>query len=83
MVVLSDDLLESFFDTDLPSTFRLDRETALPVPETPTGLFGGLMSTILTDDNKKLFNRLADEIGKSMGNLHVSQNLTDTFSRRS
>ncbi|KAG8995847.1 hypothetical protein FRB94_008735 [Tulasnella sp. JGI-2019a] len=71
MVVLTDELLESFFDTDLSSTFRLDREVAVPVPENPSGLLGGLMSTIMTDDNKKLFNRLADEIGKSIGKHHV------------
>lgn len=71
MVVLTDELLEAFFDTDLSSTFRLDREVAVPVVENTSGLLGGLMSTILTDDNKKLFNRLADEIGKSIGKHHV------------
>jgi len=71
MVVLTDELLESFFDTDLSSTFRLDREVAVPAPENPSGLLGGFMSTIMTDDNKKLFNRFADEIGKSIGKHHV------------
>ncbi|KAG8854425.1 hypothetical protein FRB96_007487 [Tulasnella sp. 330] len=71
MVVLTDELLEAFFDTDLSSTFRLDREAAVPVVENPSGLLGGLMSTIMTNDNKKLFNRLADEIGKSIGKHHV------------
>lgn len=71
MVVLADELLESFFETDLSATFRLDREAAVPVPEAPSGLLGGIISTILTDENKKLFNRFADEIGKTMGKHHI------------
>lgn len=72
MVVLADELLESFFDSDFSASFRLD-EPAAPIPETPTGLLGGLMSTILTDDNKKIFNRVADEIGKTIGKHQVGQ----------
>ncbi|KAG9017939.1 hypothetical protein FRB90_000065, partial [Tulasnella sp. 427] len=70
MVVLADEILESFFDTDLSASFRFD-EPAVPVPEEPAGLLGGLMSTILTKENKSLFNRVADEIGKSIGKHQV------------
>ncbi|KAG8974931.1 hypothetical protein FRC05_006608 [Tulasnella sp. 425] len=70
MVVLADEILESFFDSDLSASFRFD-EPAVPVVEEPSGLLGGLMSTILTKENKNLFNRVADEIGKSIGKHQV------------
>lgn len=82
MVVLAEELLESFFDTDLSATFRLDREAAVPVPETPTGLLGGLLSTIMTNENKKLFNKFADEVGKTIGKHHVSQHSFSCTSKR-
>ncbi|KAG8901611.1 hypothetical protein FRC00_006004 [Tulasnella sp. 408] len=72
MVVLADEILESFFDSDLSASFRFD-EPAAPIPEEPTGLLGGLMSTILTKENKNLFNRVADEIGKTIGKHQVDQ----------
>jgi len=71
MVVLADELLESFFDSDLSASFRLDTEPAAAIPQTPAGLLGGLMSTLMTEDNKKMFIRVADEIGKTMGKHHV------------
>lgn len=70
MVVLADEILESFFDSDLSASFRFD-EPAAPIPEEPTGLLGGLMSTIMTKENKNLFNRVADEIGKTIGKHQV------------
>lgn len=70
MVVLADEILESFFETDLSNSFRFD-EPAVPVPEEPTGILGGLMSTILTKENKNLFNKVADEIGKTIGKHQV------------
>ncbi|KIO20021.1 hypothetical protein M407DRAFT_82029 [Tulasnella calospora MUT 4182] len=72
MVVLADEILESFFDSDLSASFRFD-EPAAPLPDEPTGLLGGLMSTILTKENKNLFNRVADEIGKTIGKHQVDQ----------
>ncbi|KAG8940705.1 hypothetical protein FRC03_005157 [Tulasnella sp. 419] len=67
MVVLADELLESFFDSDLSTSFKLGSTAAEPVPESNLGIFGGLLSTIVTEENKKLFNKFADEIGKTMG----------------
>jgi TBC1 domain family member 8/9 len=71
MVVLADELLESFFETDFSASFRLDDTPAAPVPEAPSGFFGGLLSTIASDENKKIFNRFADEFGKTIGKHHV------------
>jgi hypothetical protein len=70
MVVLADELLEAFFEADLSASFRLD-EPAVPIPEEPSGILGNLVSTLLTQENKQLFNRFADEVGKSMGKHHV------------
>ncbi|EJU03585.1 TBC-domain-containing protein [Dacryopinax primogenitus] len=75
MVVLADELLESFFDTDFSATFKLD---IYPGPESPsesTGLIagiGGLLSNLITDENKKTLNRFADEFGKSIGRHQVT-----------
>ena len=74
MVVLADELLESFFETDLSSSFRLDSTPAAPLPEATSGFFGGLLSTIATDENMKLFNKFADEFGKTIGKHTVSLN---------
>ncbi|KAG8888305.1 hypothetical protein FRB99_004126, partial [Tulasnella sp. 403] len=70
--MLADEILESFFDTDLSASFSLD-EPGAPLPDEPSGLLGGLVSSIMTDENKRLFNRVADEIGKTMGKHHVDQ----------
>lgn len=71
MVVLADELLESFFETDLASSFHFD---PLPDPQTQQGkggFLGGLLSTFVTDDNKKMFNKFSDEVGKTMGKHQV------------
>lgn len=71
MVVLADELLESFFETDLASSFQFD-----PLPDSQSqpgkgGFLGGLLSTFVTDDSKKMFNKFSDEVGKSIGRHQV------------
>ena len=72
MVVLADEILESFFETDLSSSFRLERAPDAEVPLGSAGLLGDLWSTIATDSNKKIFNTFTDEIGKTIGKHQVS-----------
>ena len=79
MVVLADEILESFFETDLSASFRLDPlpeseslSSSLPLSSSSSsstggGLLGDLWSTIATDSNKKMFNMFTDEIGKTIG----------------
>lgn len=76
MVVLADEILESFFETDLSASFRLEPiALEIPLPQSNSSFFGGLISSIVTDDNKKIFNRFTDEIGKSIGKHQVSLRL--------
>ncbi|QRV89023.1 GTPase-activating protein GYP2 [Ceratobasidium sp. AG-Ba] len=72
MVVLADEILESFFESDLTASFRLDPVPEAQAPQQKTGFFGGLMSAIVTDDNMKIFNRFADEVGKTIGKHQVA-----------
>jgi hypothetical protein len=71
MVVLADEILESFFESDLTSSFRLEPVPEAQVPQQKTGFLGGLMSAIVTDDNLKIFNRFTDEVGKTIGKHQV------------
>lgn len=71
MVVLADEILESFFETDLSASFRLDPVPELELPPSNTGLLGDIWSQIATDSNKKMFNMFTDEIGKSIGKHQV------------
>jgi len=71
MVVLADEILESFFETDLSASFRLERVPDVELPPSSTGLLGDLWSTIATDNNKKIFNMFTDEIGKTIGKHQV------------
>lgn len=71
MVVLADEILEAFFETDLTASFRLDPIPELGLPPTSNGLLGELWSTIATDSNKKIFNMFTDEIGKTIGKHQV------------
>lgn len=75
MVVLADEILESFFETDLSASFKL---APLPEMELPissggvaTGFLGDLWSSIATDSNKKMFHMLTDELGKTIGKHQV------------
>jgi TBC1 domain family member 8/9 len=67
MVVLADELLESFFDTDFSASFRLEPVAEAPLALSGSGLFGGLISSIVTDDNIKMFHKITDEFGKTIG----------------
>lgn len=72
MVVLADEILESFFSTDLSASFQLENiAVEVPLPPSSSGFLGGLLSSIVTDDNKKIFNRFTDEIGKTIGRHQV------------
>ncbi|KAL7280608.1 hypothetical protein ACG7TL_005545 [Trametes sanguinea] len=71
MVVLADEILESFFETDFSSTFRLEPVPIQDIPSSNTGILGGLWHNIASDDNRKIFNRFTDEIGKTIGKHQV------------
>jgi hypothetical protein len=77
MVVLADEILESFFDADLSASLQLE---PVPIPESMQpqrgGFLGGLVSSFINnDDNRKLFNNVADSIGKTMGKHQVRMSL--------
>ncbi|GJJ11457.1 hypothetical protein Clacol_005690 [Clathrus columnatus] len=72
MVVLADELLESFFETDLAASFQLDAALESQSAQAKTGFLGGLLSTFVTDDNRKILNKLSDEIGKTVGKHQVT-----------
>lgn len=73
MVVLADEVLESFFETDLSASFRLDPVPDLELPPASSGFLGDLWSNIATQDNKKMFHKLSDELGKTIGKHQVCQ----------
>lgn len=72
MVVLADEVLESFFETDLSASFRLEPVPDLELSASNNGLLGDIWSNIATADNKKFFNRFTDGIGKTIGKHQVS-----------
>ncbi|KAJ7709020.1 rab-GTPase-TBC domain-containing protein [Mycena rosella] len=71
MVVLADEVLESFFETDLSASFRLEPLPEMELPVSSSGLLDNIWSTIATDTNKKMFNMFTDEIGKTIGKHQV------------
>lgn len=72
MVVLADEILESFFETDLAASFRLEPIVDLELPTHASGgLLGDLWSNIATTDNKRIFHKLSDELGKTIGKHQV------------
>jgi len=71
MVVLADEVLESFFETDLSASFRLEPVPLMELPPSNNGFLGGLWSNIATDTNVKLFHKLSDEVGKTIGRHQV------------
>ncbi|TBU39769.1 rab-GTPase-TBC domain-containing protein [Dichomitus squalens] len=71
MVVLADEILESFFETDFSATFRLEPVPIMDVPNSNSGLLGGIWQNIATDDNRKIFNKFTDEIGRTIGKHQV------------
>lgn len=76
MVVLAEELLESFFDVDLRSSWKLEVLIAEEKPK-PAGVaaswFGGLMEVLVTDENKERLNRLGDLAGRSLKIQRVEQ----------
>ncbi|KZT07569.1 TBC-domain-containing protein [Laetiporus sulphureus 93-53] len=70
MVVLADEILESFFEADFTSTFRLE-PVPLDIPNSNASLLGGIWSNITSDDNRKIFNSVTDQIGKTIGKHQV------------
>lgn len=73
MVVLADEVLESFFETDLSESFKLHPLPEMELPVSNSGLLGDLWSSIATDNNKKMFNMFTDEIGKTIGKHQVQK----------
>ncbi|KZT70826.1 TBC-domain-containing protein [Daedalea quercina L-15889] len=70
MVVLADEILESFFETDFNSTFKLE-PVPLDLPSSNPSVLGSLWSNIATDDNKKFFNIVTDQIGRTIGKHQI------------
>ncbi|KAH8832891.1 rab-GTPase-TBC domain-containing protein [Flagelloscypha sp. PMI_526] len=71
MVVLADEVLESFFESDLSASFRLEPMPGMELPVSSSGFLGDIWSQIATDSNKKLFNLFTDEVGKTIGKHQV------------
>lgn len=71
MVILADEVLEAFFETDLSASFRLEPVPLMELPPANNGFLGGLWSNIATDNNVKLFHKLSDEVGKTIGRHQV------------
>ena len=71
MVVLADEILESFFETDFSATFRLEPVPLMDIPNSNSGLLGGLWQNIATDDNRKILNKFTDDFGKVIGKHQV------------
>jgi hypothetical protein len=71
MVLLADEVLESFFETDLSASFHLEPVPLMELPAANNGFLGGLWSNIATDNNVKLFHKFSDEVGKTIGRHQV------------
>lgn len=80
MVVMADELLESFFSEDLPNSWRLEplTEDVKPAQNAKTGggakgLFTNLVSSLMTEENKEFLGKLADDLGKKLDIQHIEQ----------
>lgn len=71
MVVLADEVLESFFDHDFSGTFKLEPTPLEELPTSASGFLSGMWSSIATNDNKKIFHKLSDEVGRTIGKHKV------------
>lgn len=61
MVILADELLESFFERDLSASFQLEpvgNYTNKAAEEAKSGLWGGFKNLVLTNENLTTFNRV-------------------------
>ncbi|SCV68775.1 BQ2448_896 [Microbotryum intermedium] len=77
MCVLADPLLEDFFESDLTASWRLEILLAEDQPKQAKGAvggwWGGIVSAVMTDENKERINRIADEVGKRLDIQTVEQ----------
>lgn len=71
MVVLADEVLESFFDQDFSGTFKLEPTPLEELPASSSNFLTGMWSSIATNDNKKIFHKLSDEVGRTIGKHKV------------
>ena len=71
MVVLADEVLESFFDQDFSGTFRLEPTPLEELPTSNSSFLSGMWSSIATNDNRKIFHKLSDEVGRTIGKHKV------------
>jgi TBC1 domain family member 8/9 len=71
MVVLADEVLESFFGQDFSGTFRLEPTPLEELPTPNSGFLSGMWLSIATNDNKKILNKLTDEVGRTIGRHKV------------
>lgn len=69
MVMLADELLESFFSNDLAASFRLEAEPEgyHVTHQRPEGIVGQLAGLVLNKENKSRINKLADGLGTALG----------------
>lgn len=72
MVVLAEEVLESFFETDLSESFKLHPISDDEISPATSGLLGDIWSSIASDNNKKMFHLFTDEIGKTIGKHQVT-----------
>jgi hypothetical protein len=72
MVVLAEEVLETFFETDLSESFKLQPLLDSEISPANSGLLGDIWSSIASDNNKKMFHLFTDEIGKTIGKHQVS-----------
>lgn len=77
MVVLADELLESFFSEDLTDSWHLEPLTEdIPAPRHPgliTGRLTNFVSSLVSDENKEYLGKLADDIGKRLDIQQIEQ----------
>lgn len=77
MVVLADELLESFFSEDLTNSWHLEPLTEdIPAPRHPgliTGRLTNFVSSLVSDENKEYLGKLADDIGKRLDIQQIEQ----------
>ena len=69
--MLADEVLESFFGQDFSGTFRLEPTPLDELPTPSSGFLNGMWLSIATNDNKKIFNKLTDEVGRTIGRHKV------------
>ena len=72
MVVLAEEVLESFFESDLSESFKLHPISDDEISPATSGLLGDIWSSIASDNNKKMFHLFTDEIGKTIGKHQVT-----------